>query len=71
MTQLETTLTRYYRLVFYTSAILIAAFVVTLVRIFKGTRHNFLIVLSLMFIVSNLCAILSNTFAKIWIEDPS
>ena len=63
MTQFQTTLTRYYRLVFVTSSILIIAFIATLVRVMKGTKHSFLIVLTLMFAVSNLCAILSNTFA--------
>ena len=70
MTQLQTTLTRYYRLVFVTSSILIIAFIATLARVIKGTKHSFLIVLTLMFAVSNLCAILSNTFAKAWIENP-
>jgi len=57
----------YYRTVFWTSSISIAIFLYTLFRVLKGKKHSFLIVLIVMLIISNLCAILSNTFARVWI----
>lgn len=57
----------YYTIVFYTSTFAIIALSVTLHHVMKGTRHSFLVLIMMLFIVSNLCAVLSNTFARVWI----
>jgi hypothetical protein len=61
----------YYRIVFYTSIIGTLAFLITLTHVYKGTKHLFLIVLICLYIISNIAAILSNTFGREWIDNPS
>jgi predicted MFS family arabinose efflux permease len=57
----------YYAIVFYSSTFAIIALAVTLHHVMKGTRHSFLVLIMMLYVVSNLCAILSNTFARVWI----
>ena len=35
---------------------------------FKGSKLNFIIALIILLTISNVCAILSNTFARVWVE---
>jgi hypothetical protein len=58
----------YYRTVFYTSMINVIAYLITLYHVMKGSNHGFLIALIVLLIVSDICAPLSNTFARVWIE---
>ena len=60
----------YYKIVFYSSIIGILALTATLIHVIKGTKHQFLIFISVLLLVSNLCAILSNSFARVWIYAP-
>ena len=69
--QLQTAENRYIRIVFVSSIIIICFYLATLARVLKGTRHLFLVVLIVMLILSNLCSILSDTFANVWIYDSS
>ena len=55
---------RYTRTVFVTSLLMIVTYAVVLVKVCKGSRYLWVIVLILMLMVSNLCAILVNTFAN-------
>ena len=50
---------------------MIVIYLATLARVLKGTHHLFLIILIVMLIISNLCSILSDTFANVWIYDTS
>ena len=60
--------TCYYRTVFYTSAINVIAYLITLHHVVKGSKLNFIIALIILLTISNVCAILSNTFARVWVE---
>jgi len=62
----------YERTVFATSLTLIFCYSAILLRTFLGSKYRWLIWLTLMLIVSNICSILSNTFANQWMnKDPS
>ena len=59
----------YYRTVFYTSLLNVAVFLITLHHVWKGSRHTFILALIMLFVVSDVCAWLSNAFARVWIAD--
>ena len=49
--------------VFWTSLTLVVLYLGLLVRVGRGNQYYFLISLTLMLLVSNVCSILANTFA--------
>ena len=55
--------TFYIRTTFYTSLILVALYGILLVKIYRSNQYDFLIILTVMFVVSNIAAVLCNTFA--------
>jgi len=68
---LDTVLLRYYRTTFYTSMILIVALIVCAIKVIRGTRHCFLITLIALLVGYNVSDFLANTFARVWIGDPT
>ncbi len=56
---------------FYSSLVILAAYVIVLYRVYKGSQYLFLYIISLMLLISNVCAILSNLAMKVWFKDPA
>ncbi len=46
-----------------------AVFLITLHHVWRGSRHTFILALIMLFVVSDVCAWLSNAFARVWIAD--
>jgi len=68
---LDTVLLRYYRTTFWTSLIMIAAVLACTVKVIRGSRHCFLITLIALLLGYNSSNFLCNTFARVWIDDPT
>ncbi len=65
--RLDQSLNTYFRIVFVTCVILIALYAMVLFRIFKGSKYQFLYLMTVMLLVSNIFAILTDTFQRIWL----
>lgn len=61
----------YCQLVLYSSLVILAAYVIVLCRVYKGSQYLFLYIMCLMLLISNVCAILSNLAMKVWYKDPT
>ena len=71
MATLNEVLLRYYRTTFWTSLVVIVALIACTVKVIRGSKHCFLITLIGLLMVYNMSVFLCNTFARVWIEDPS
>lgn len=52
-----------------TSSILILLYIIVAIRVFKGSRYQFLFILTIMLLLSNIFAITANEAAKAWSDD--
>lgn len=59
----------YFKIVFYTGLVLTAAYLLVLIRIYTGSKYKFLYLMSLMLMMSNVFAILADSFQKPWLKD--
>lgn len=63
-------LTNYWHIVMATSIALICGYTIVLARAWQGSKYTFVVTISLMLLISNLFAILSNEAMRPWILDP-
>lgn len=59
----------YMRIVLYSSLILITGYIAVLVRIYRGTRNRWLVMILAMLLVSNVSAILADWTSVVWTID--
>ena len=68
---LNEVLLRYYRTTFWTSLVVIVALIACTFKVLRGSKHCFLITLIGLLMGYNVSDFLCNTFARVWIEDPT